>query len=62
MVHIKNNPGQLTELESKTIAEAEWFIYLYGVGLIYLSNSTWDCSDTISAKAYLEELNIPERA
>jgi hypothetical protein len=58
---IKNNVGQLTQEEKDLLQKASFYMYTFGVGLIFLSNCTWDCSDSILAKAYLDRLNIPEK-
>lgn len=62
MLHITHNPHELTEDERKLIASTPWYMYVYGVGLILLAGgSTWDCSDTVGAKQYLDNLKIPEK-
>lgn len=60
-IHIKNNIDQLTDEERKKILSATWFSYVYGVGLLFLPNCTWDCTDTVSALKFLREHKIPER-
>lgn len=61
MRHITHNPDSLTDEERKLISDAPWYMYVYGVGLIVFEDMTWDCSDTVGAKKYLDDLKIPER-
>lgn len=60
-LNIVSNPIHLTPVEAAHIKQAAWFQYIYGVGLIYLSNGSWDCSDSVSALEYLRQLGIKER-
>lgn len=61
MMHITHNPHELTEEERKVIANAPWYMYVYGSGLILFPSGTWDCSNTVGAKYYLDNLKIPEK-
>lgn len=61
MVRIESNPSALTQEEKALIAKAVYYSYTYGVGLIFLSNGTWDCSNTVGAKQFLDRLGIPEK-
>lgn len=61
MIHITHNPHELTEEERKVIETAPWYMYVYGVGLIIFPAGTWDCTATVQAKEYLDNLKIPER-
>lgn len=61
MIHITHNPHELTNEERKLISHAPWYMYTYSVGLILFPSGTWDCSDTVGAKKYLDDLKIPER-
>lgn len=60
MIHITNNPHELTPEEIQIIKASTFYMYTYGVGLIFLENATWDPSNSAAAKEYLDELNIPE--
>lgn len=60
MMSIKHNPSELTDDERKVIHSAPWYVYVYSVGLILLPGATWDCSDTVGAKEYLDNLKICE--
>jgi hypothetical protein len=59
--HIDHNPCDLTDEEVAVIKAATFYMYTYGVGLIFLDNATWDCTNSAAAKDYLDELKIPEK-
>lgn len=58
---ITNNVKMLTDKEKAHLAQAKYYSLVYDVGLIYLSNGYWDCSDSGSALEYLDALGIPEK-
>ena len=58
---ITNNVELLTEKEKAHLAQAKYYSFVYGVGLIYLSNGYWDCTDSGAAREYLDQLGIAER-
>lgn len=54
---IDHNAKQLTDQECHHILKARWFSYVYGVGLTFLSNGSWDYTDSVSAKASTPKRN-----
>jgi hypothetical protein len=61
-MRIDNNVGDLTPDEIARIQACQWYMYTYGVGLIFLeNNATWDCSNSAAAKDYLDNLKIEEK-
>ncbi|MGX5691315.1 hypothetical protein [Arcticibacter tournemirensis] len=58
---ITNNVAMLTEKEKAHLSQAKYYSYVYGIGLIYLSNGYWDCTNSSEAVEYLDQLGIPER-
>jgi hypothetical protein len=62
LINIDHNPTELTDIEKQIIAQANWYMYTYGVGMIWLSNDvSWDCTNSAAAKQYLNDLKIPEK-
>ena len=64
-MQITHNPTQLTEVEKQEIEKALSYSIVYGVGLIFIKTKTntplsWNCSNSVGAKKYLDELKIPE--
>ncbi len=63
---IENNVCDLTEEEKKLILGSENYVYGYKTsGLIMLVHDkidylAWDCSDSVGAKDYLDQLEIKE--
>lgn len=62
MTTIENNPSQLTDREKALLSTAESFEYLYGVGMIFISQPmiVWDCSNSAGALEYLKSRNVPQ--
>lgn len=60
VLRIDHNPHELTEQEVAVIKTSTFYMYTYGVGLIFLDNATWDCTNSCAAKEYLDALKIPE--
>ncbi len=58
---ITNDVEMLTEKEKEHLAQAKYYSFVYGIGLIYLSNGYWDCSNSEAARDYLDKLGIEER-
>lgn len=57
---ITHNPSELTEEEEKLIRQSQWYVYGYGTGVIMLDNCVWDCTNSVAAKEYLDELGKRE--
>lgn len=59
---INNNVNNLSKEEVLYLQECKWYSYVYDVGLILLPDgSSWDCSNTVEAKAYLDNLGVQEK-
>lgn len=61
MITIKSNPKDLTDFETNAIKLQEWYVYTYGVGMIFMKDLVWDCTDTVGAKKHLDNLGIEEK-
>jgi len=64
-MQITNNITYLTEEEKQTLSKAIYYDYVYGVGLIFIhlsdgSQISWNCSNSKTAKEYLENLGVQE--
>lgn len=62
---IKNNPSSLSEQEREALKGAKNYAYVYSVGLIFITGKngeaiSWDCSNTVAAKKFLDEAGIRE--
>jgi hypothetical protein len=62
---IKNNPSALTDQEKQALKTAKYFAFTYGVGLIFITGQnnepiSWNCSNSVAAKEYLESNGIRE--
>jgi hypothetical protein len=62
-MRIDHNVHELTPEEQAEIRRSTWYMYTYGVGLIFLENgSTWDPTNSAAAKDYLDNtLKIREK-
>lgn len=65
MTDIKTNPVYLSTEEKDLLSKCITYSYVYDVGLIFLkladgSHATWDCSNTVAAKEYLDQLGVKE--
>lgn len=61
MIHITNNVSQLSVYERDTILENDWYVYTYGIGIIFMRNCSWDCTNTAEAKKYLDSHGMEEK-
>lgn len=64
-MQITNNVTYLTDDEKVILSKAAYYSYVYGVGLIFIhlsegSQISWNCSNSIAAKEYLENLGVQE--
>lgn len=64
-MEIKNNPSNLTPDEKQELNKAKYYVFVYGVGLILVETTegkhlSWNCSNSVAAKQYLENNSVRE--
>ena len=61
MLNINSNVSGLSSYERHTILQNDWYVYTYGIGIIFMKNVCWDCTDSVGAKKFLDENEIEEK-
>jgi hypothetical protein len=61
MFNVTSNVSGLSSFERHLILQQEWYVYTYGIGIIFMKEVCWDCSNSVGAKQFLDENGIEEK-